>query len=417
VAMNTISFKKLSDSSYSFDFSLFDRIAEVFWATGKMDVLELGLSDNRGELTKWGAKGWAGPDIVLMDISLTDSKTSQLVSLPGKEIIPQLLPALEDHLRQKGWLKKTLLHVKDEPSLHNALSWREASDYIHRYAPDIRRMDAVETSYLPPNYEVAIPKIDHFGAWLESYKDAARNGTEVWFYSVGVFQAGNFPNKTIDMPVIDNRIMHWVNYQFDAPGYLHWGWNQWTGDPFRETGRHIGDAWHVYPAKDGVLNSLRWEQTRNGIQDYEYLWMLQNEIQQLKDSLGSRFSWIDTKQRGKEIASNVVMGVSEHTYDPKVLYIAKMEIIKELAGLNASPKVYVQTNPKANTSLRDGSMVEIFGWAEPGTTILINNQEIQISPDGLFLENLSVSQKRNSIKVRATNRNGSKEISREFGIY
>jgi len=416
VAMNTISFKKLADSSYSFDFTMFDRIAQVFWNTGKMNFLELGLSDNRGELTKFGENGWSGPDVVLMDISLTNSETGQLASIPGKVIIPQLLPALEDHLRQKNWLKKSLLHIKDEPSLHNALSWREASDYIHQFAPEIRRMDAVETSFLPQGYEVAIPKIDHFGAWLETYKEAARQGMEVWFYSVGVFQAGYFPNKTIDMPVIDNRIMHWINYQFDAPGYLHWGWNQWTGDPFKEPGRHIGDAWHVYPVKDGVLNSLRWEQTRNGIQDYEYLWMLQNKIQVLKDSLGTNFTWIDPKQRGKEIASNVVMGVSEHTYDPQVLYAAKMEIIRELISLNTSPKIYVQTNPKVNTPLRDGSMIEVFGWAEPGTKVMLNGNEIKVSPQGLFLENLSVSQKRNSIKVTATNSKGSKEISREFRI-
>ena len=29
---------------------------------------------------------------------------------------------------------------------------------------------------------------------------------------------------------------------------------------------HLGDGWHVYPVKDGVLNSLRWEQLRNGVQ-------------------------------------------------------------------------------------------------------------------------------------------------------
>lgn len=189
------------------------------------------------------------------------------------------------------------------------------------------------------------------------------------------------------------------------------------GDPYKEPGRHVGDAWHVYPVKDGVLNSLRWEQTRNGIQDYEYLWMLENKTQSLKDSLGVRFSWIDPKQRGKEIASNVVMGVSEHTYDPIVLYKAKMELVKELTDFNSLPGFYVQTNPRANSSLRNGSMVEVFGWAEPGTKILINGQEVKQSAEGMFLENLAVSQRRNGIRVQATGPKGTKEALREFVIY
>ena len=86
--------------------------------------------------------------------------------------------------------------------------------------------------------------------------------------------------------------------------------------PFRKPDIHIGDGWHVYPAKNGVLNSLRWEQMRNGIQDYEYFWMLEDKIKALKDSLGSRFPWIDPKQRGKEIAGNVVMDFAEHSDDP-----------------------------------------------------------------------------------------------------
>jgi hypothetical protein len=219
------------------------------------------------------------------------------------------------------------------------------------------------------------------------------------------------------MPVIDSRIMHWVNYMYDAKGYLHWGWNQWTGDPYKETGRHIGDGWHVYPAKEGVLNSLRWEQTRNGIQDYEYLWLLGNKIQSLKDSLGSRFSWIDPRQRGEEIAGKVIFGVAEHTYDPEVLYSAKMDVIRELLDMTRSPKVYVQTNPKAASRVKNGTMIEIFGWAESGTKILLNGQDTKPSADGLFLENLSISGKRNYIRIHVENDKGSKDILREFVIY
>jgi hypothetical protein len=167
--------------------------------------------------------------------------------------------------------------------MHNSIAWKEMSEYIHRYAPDLKRYDAIETTNLLDHIDIAIPKLDAFGTWYDSYRKAQEKGLELWFYTVGIYQGSLFPNKTIDLPIMNTRIIHWLNYKYDATGYLHWGWNQWEEDPFKDVGMHIGDGWHVYPAKDGVLNSLRWEQMRNGIQDYECFRMLEENIKALRD--------------------------------------------------------------------------------------------------------------------------------------
>ena len=159
---------------------------------------------------------------------LTDSETGEKITLRGEEVIPYLLPAFESHLRSQGWLHKTYFHIQDEPSLHNACRWREISSYLHQYAPDLRRMDAIETTYLLDEIEVAVPKLDALASWYDIYKTWEQEGNELWFYTVGIYQASLLPNKTIDMPVMDSRILHWLNYKYDATGYLHWGWNQWT---------------------------------------------------------------------------------------------------------------------------------------------------------------------------------------------
>lgn len=138
VPMNSIEIRNFKSGGLEFDFRRFDQIAQVFWNTGKMNYLET------GELAKFGEKGWGGTDIVLKDFSVKNSETGEKITMPGKEVIPFLLPAFESHLRQKGWLHKTLFHVKDEPTLGNALSWREMSRYIHNYAPDLARIDAIE---------------------------------------------------------------------------------------------------------------------------------------------------------------------------------------------------------------------------------------------------------------------------------
>ncbi len=416
VPMEAIEIQKANDGKFSFDFKRFDQIAQVFWDTKKMDYLET------GELTRFGSDAWYSTDIKLRDLSVKDAATGKVDRMSGDLVAPSLISATEDHLRQKGWLEKTLFHVKDEPSMHNSLSWSAMSQYIHKYAPDLRRIDAIETTNLLNDIEVAVPKLDAFGTWYESYRQAQLKGVEIWFYTVGIYQGSLFPNKTIDMPVMNSRLMHWLNYEFDATGYLHWGWNQWTEDPFKETGMHIGDGWHVYPSKNGVMNSLRWEEMRNGIQDYECFIMLENRIRSLRDSLGTRAAWIDPKQRGHEIAGRVVMTADRHTDDPVVLYAARKQLLDELSGFDASPMVYIQTTPLENSTLTEHSSVEVFGWTEPGTKIVVNGKELPVSDQGYFFEQFGgdaldrskIALSEGMIRLIATNGKGTREIIRKF---
>jgi hypothetical protein len=411
VPANSIAISRSADGKFSFDFSRFDQIALVFWSTGKMDFLET------GELTRFGGEGhWDSKEILFRDFPVMNTVTGSIETIPGKEVLPFFLPAFENHLRMKGWLSRTLFHIKDEPSLHNAVAWRDASSYIHRYAPDLRRIDAIETTFLSGFIEVAVPKLDHLGSWTDYFDQAAREGTEVWFYTVGIFQAGNYPNKTIDVPLMDSRIMHWLNYEFDLAGYLHWGWNQWNDDPFGDPGQHIGDGWHVYPTGSGVLNSLRWEEMRNGLQDYEYFWLLEKRIKNLRDSLGTNFSWIDPKQRGREIAGGIIRGLSSYNHDPEIFYRTKTDIVNDLLSFYDFPRLYVQTTPAVTKTLQNGSAVEVFGWTEPGTKITVNGEELPVSSQGLFMSNFSVSRKRNFISITASGSKGIREIKRSFNI-
>jgi hypothetical protein len=374
-----------------------------------MDYLET------GELTKFGEGGFTSTEILLKDFSVILSETKEKITMSGHDVIPFLLPAFESHLRQKEWLDKTLFHIKDEPSHHNALNWINTSRYMHYYAPDLKRIDALCTSFLFGNIEVAVPKLDHLDAGYDIYKREQQKGTELWFYTVGIYQASMYPNKTIDMPLIDNRILHWLNYKYDLTGYLHWGWNQWTDDPYTDTDVHVGDGWHVYPVKDGILNSLRWEQMRNGIQDYEYFWMLEDKIRTLRDSLGSRFSWIDPKQRSKEIISQVVKGLKEHSDDPVIFYRARKEVIDELMDFETSPRIYIQTSPAEHGNLINRSVVELLGWSEPGVEIQVNGVSVPVSANGFFLERYLIYIG-GKLEIKAKKGSDEKVITRTFNV-
>jgi len=395
------------DGKFQFDFSRFDKWADVFWNTGHMDLLETGF------IARFGEGGWSSNEIVLRDFRVRSANGT--VTMPGKKFLPHFLPALEKHLRAKGWLEKTVFHIADEPSNHNVMSWRQASQFVHRHAPSLRRIDAIETPHCFGRLEIWVPKLDYLDTWHDVYRKAQDQGNELWFYTVGIFQRGSHPNKTVDVPLIESRILHWLNYRFGLKGYLHWGFNYWTDDPFEDPGRHRGDGWHVYPKKDGLLNSLRWEQMRNGIQDYEYFWLLEEKIRTMKAGLSERLSMIDPSLRGVEIASQVVKTMSNYNKEPQALYAAKRQIIDELLSLDRAPRVLVQTTPPEHSVLANDCMIDLYGWAEPGTRITVGRTELPVSSDGLFMENVRLSRD-NTVVVEAELGQNKKTIIRSFGV-
>jgi hypothetical protein len=410
VSLGLIDSSQDSEGKLKFDFSRFDEWAQIFWNTGRMDLLETGF------VARFGEGGWSSREISLRDFRVRKGTTNQRVTVPGKEYLRQFLPAFENHLREKGWLEKTVFHICDEPSNHNVMDWRQTSEYVHRYAPSLRRIDAIETTHCFDRLEIWVPKLDHLATWYDIYKKAQSRDNELWFYTVGIFQKGSLPNKTVDVALIESRILHWLNYRFGLKGYLHWGFNAWTDDPFLAPGKHRGDGWHVYPKKDGLINSLRWEQMRNGIQDYEYFWMLENKINKMRETLSERLSkMIEPSRRGTEIASKVVRAMSEYSKDPNVLYHAKKQVIEELLDLDKSPQLIVQTNPLEHTSIANDCAVDVFGWAEPGAKVIVNNRELPVSSDGLFMENIPLTRD-STIIVKAKNEIGEKTIVRFFEV-
>ncbi|HOD81196.1 MAG: hypothetical protein BWX88_02460 [Planctomycetes bacterium ADurb.Bin126] len=409
VSLELIRCSRGGDGKLELDFSAFDRWAEVFWSTGRMDLLETGF------VARFGEGGWSSPDVLLRDFGVRDA-SGKTVRVPGKEFLPEFLPALVEHLRRKKWLDKTVFHISDEPSNHNIMAWREASDFVHRCAPQLRRIDAIETPHCLDRLEVWVPKLDHLATWSGAFEDAQRRGNEMWFYTVGIFQKGSLPNKTVDVPLIDSRIIHWINCRYALKGYLHWGLNAWSDDPIADPGKHRGDGWHVYPAKGGLLNSLRWEQMRNGLQDYECLWLLEDRIAKVKTAMPPRAAaLIDPHRRSVEIASQVVRTYDDCSRDPAVLYAARRQAIEETIALDAEPHLVVQTNPMELSTIAGDSAVDVHGWVQPGTTVKLNGRAAPVADDGLFLAQTAPSRE-GTITVEATRGQRSKTLVRKFKV-
>jgi len=409
IGLDAITSRSAPDGKLNFDFSRFDRMAAVFWDTGRMDLLETGF------VAQFGKGGWSGSEIVFDQFPVRDAEGRRR-TLSGEEFLPEFLPAFVRHLREKGWLDKTVFHIADEPSDHNIMAWRTASDFVHRLAPELRRIDAIETPHCLGALEIWVPKLDHLATWQNAFEAVQHQGHELWFYTVGIYQGGSLLNKTVDVPLIESRLMHWLNYRYNLRGYLHWGFNAWTDDPIKAPGEHRGDGWHVYPVKDGLLNSLRWEQMRNGVQDYECLWLLENKIAEIKRNLHARAAaFIDPRQRPVEIASRVLPDYYSHTQDPEVLYQARRQAIEETVALDQSPRVLLQTTPPEYNAVGKGCVIDLHGWAEPGTTLSANGESVPVAEDGLFLAQIAASGD-GDIILEARHNSRTRRLQRHFSF-
>jgi len=117
-------------------------------------------------------------------------------------------------------------------------------------------------------------------------------GETFWAYTA-LCQDKPTPWWHIDYPLLNYRVPAWIAWRFRMRGLLYWGgmshWNEvddpWTdprtyGRKGKETGPvYNGEGTLVYPGRavgyDGIAPSLRLKALRDGIQDYEYLAILE----------------------------------------------------------------------------------------------------------------------------------------------
>ncbi len=258
------------------DFSRFDKIVELFIEEGVIGLIEGGFLALR--------KGpWTGP-FEMITYKIENGEVVSGKAAPGTpeadEFCGWFLPKLVAHLREKGWLNIYFQHIADEPLDHNAKSFRETIAYVKKYAPELRTGDATQAKDTT-GLDVWIPMLDwlhkHYAFYRKQQREA---GIELWYYTCGVLH-GDYSGRFLEQPLLTPRLAYWICFRYELTGYLHWGYNFWmdTHHPYRDLTWSLGsgifvpagDAWIVYPGKDGPIDSIRWEAVRDGIVDHELL--------------------------------------------------------------------------------------------------------------------------------------------------
>jgi len=412
VSLGLIAIWQEKDGTLTFDFDRFDRYVDAFMAVGIDQGIELGHVGGRGP------GGWNAKEMVFHDRKVNLREGAEAREFTREEKVRALVRAVQDHLEQRGLLDISMIHIADEPIPANIESWKEKSHIVHEAAPKLRRVDAIHVPDCGGELEIYCPELGYFDKWYDGFAAMQERGEiELWFYTC-CNPRGLYANRFIDYQLIKTRLLHWMNYLYDARGYLHWGPNRWTEKPYQEAARGDlppGDAWLVYPGEEGPVSSIRWEALRDGVEDFELLWVLEQEQAGLARKLGLPAGKLDHTGAGKRIAREIIRTLTDYTKSPAELRSAREQVFAGILETGKSPLVAAWVAPRPGGYLAPGP-VTVSGVAEQGTTVTVSGERAKLGPDGKLQATVSVSREQRSVVLVAGLRGEHKRMTWTYAV-
>jgi hypothetical protein len=279
------------------------------------------------------------------------------------------LGQIERHLGQRGWLRKAFIYWFDEPAPKDFEFVAQGMGRLKAAAPGIKRMLTVEP-------QPAL--LGHVDIWcgltpkwkVEQVSERRQAGEEVWWY-ICCGPHAPYVTEFIDHPGTELRLWPWQSWQYGVQGILIWATTYWTSpaafplpkvqdpwtDPMSYTSGYgekpgeigywgNGDGRFLYPPRrdpaagkracvDGPVNSLRWENLRDGMEDYEYLWLLREAGQRELLWHGETEPYRQARELLK-VPNEVSQDLTHFTTDPRVMLAHRERMARMIERLQQS---------------------------------------------------------------------------------
>lgn len=272
---------RVENGAIAYDFARLDRFVETFDRAGMAGTIEGGHLLGR-------VSGYQTPMAIPSDF-IEEGKAVRRKLPPEDPRVEQhlrrFLSALRGHLRSRGWLDRYIQHIHDEPHGDEIPHYIRFAKVIREALPGTPTVDAISlkegVGFLQETLDIWTPVLASFDDQTGVLDKHVAAGGQVWYYTC-IFPQGPYLNRFTDYPLLKTRLLHWLNYRHNLSGFLHWGGNYWSEEPFNNVEPIINDGRTLLPAGDNaivypdperltVLSSIRLEAMREGIEDYELL--------------------------------------------------------------------------------------------------------------------------------------------------
>jgi len=245
----------------------------------------------------------------------------------------QYISTIEGYLNSHDYLDKAYYYFANEPqdqADYDAVAWY--SRYLKQAAPGLKLMvseNPREEIYNNANY-VADGQIDIWLPVLNEYDPAISHarekdhGEESWIYFLHGTRPPYFNPITLDHPGIESKFTGWFLWKFRIRGLAYYSLNNWSQNPWTDplNDNHNGDLFMLYPPSETnstitygsnmhrFVPSIRFELMRDGLEDYEYLYILNN----------SNMPEIDQVNNADLQVDKIITGLTSYTRDDEFMY-------------------------------------------------------------------------------------------------
>ncbi len=272
--------EKTEEGNYLFDFS---KLKKFIRFAQKRGIKYFEFSPL---FTQWG--GFFCPKIV----AKMNGKETRIFGWETSSSDPEYARFLRVFLKELGGVIRSLkienacyFHLTDEPNLKTIDAYEGCRKMVKEYVGDMPVMDALSDPEFQQRGLVDVPACGIRA--YDKFKDGAPS--KIFVYNCCTACDGYYSNRFINMPSQRTRILGFQLYKSNVLGYLHWGFNFYNTaysvegiEPYATTDARrtfpSGDAFVVYPTKEGVRPSLRYEIVKEGFQDYGAMMVLESLI-------------------------------------------------------------------------------------------------------------------------------------------
>jgi hypothetical protein len=257
------------------------------------------------------------------------------------------IKAYSDHLRRKGWADKAYVYVYDEAPRSAWPEVKKIDKAIKSAFPEARIIQCLNE---PEGVKDLTGFADVFDVYVTQYHKAGvaalqKKGVEVWLAICCC--PTDHPNFFIEYPLIDVRTTFWICWKYKVNGFEYWSPNAWgincqkKGDKWPKVpwvansfDRYNGDGYLIYPGEDGrPYSSIRFEAFRDGLEDYEYLWTL-NDLLAKAEAAKKSGRAIDTARK-LLLIDDLVKETGAYDTDPAKYVAYRAKMAEAIVGLKS----------------------------------------------------------------------------------
>lgn len=229
------------------------------------------------------------------------------------------------------------------------------------YLPMISVSDYVEG--ITEKANVWCNALHYYGANKDSqdrkFAELSTPNKELWWYTC-VGPVYPYPSYHVDDVLYSSRLMSWMQYDYGIEGNLFWdvtsnyrsesGVDAEAANPYDSANRfgtNNGDGFLVYPGTyygvDGPVGSLRLESIRDGMEEYEYLYLLDEAYKKSGEYYG--VTNLSCKTACRELFDSLYRnGATYRNFDEAKIEEAREKVAVMIENLTSEERFLIEKN-------------------------------------------------------------------------